>query len=79
MTDIEFVHSVLNQGPATSAEILAKSFAERRCGLTVHSRVADLRKQLIQHGLEIDCRRVGSRNGRGLYRYEIVPSRLFAA
>lgn len=73
MTDLEFLRGVLEQGPATSNEILAKSFAERQCGLTVHSRVADLRRE----GLEIDCRRVGTKNGRGQFRYEIVADRLF--
>ena len=45
-TDAPFLLGVLADGrPHTLNEILQASFAERGCGITVHSRAADLRKQ----------------------------------
>lgn len=45
-TDVEFLQRVLSDGqPHNLNEILRRSFAERGCGLTVHSRAADLRKR----------------------------------
>lgn len=52
MTDAEFILDVLGDGEEHSlAEILSRSMNERGCGLTTHSRVADLRKQghVIEH------------------------------
>ena len=44
MSDSDFLLSVLERGGWHSRdEILAESFRERGCGLTVHSRAADLR------------------------------------
>lgn len=46
MTDAEFLLHVLGDGlEHTLTEILRRSFAERGCGLTVHSRACDLRKR----------------------------------
>ena len=45
-TDAAFLLRVLSDGKAHSLnEILQASFAERGCGLTVHSRAANLRAQ----------------------------------
>ena len=45
-TDAAFLLRVLSDGQAHSLnEILQRSFAERGCGLTPHSRASDLRKQ----------------------------------
>jgi len=45
-TDAAFLLRVLSDGrPHSLNEILQASFAERGCGLTVHSRAADLRNQ----------------------------------
>ena len=45
-TDLHFLLRVLGDGrPHTLNELLQRSFAERGCGITVHSRAADLRKQ----------------------------------
>ena len=44
-TDKEFLARVLSDGgPHNLNEILQRSFRERGCGLTVHSRVSDLRR-----------------------------------
>jgi hypothetical protein len=44
VTDKEFLLAVLEDGrPHTLNEILMRSFNERGCGLTVHSRAAELR------------------------------------
>ena len=54
MTDCDFLYDVLSDNrPHSLNEILRRSFAERGCGLTVHSRVADLRKR----GHVIHCER----------------------
>ena len=45
-TDLAFMLRVLADGrPHTLNELLQRSFAERGCGLTVHSRASDLRKR----------------------------------
>jgi hypothetical protein len=45
-TDAQFLLRVLSDGrPHSLNEILQASFAERGCGLTVHSRASDLRSQ----------------------------------
>lgn len=52
MTDAEFILDVLGDGEEHSlAEILTRSMDDRGCGLTVHSRVAELRKKgyAIEH------------------------------
>ena len=71
MNDADFLLSVLERGPATTNEILQASFAERGCGLTVHSRAAELR---TKRGIPIECERVGRVNGRNLYEYRLGPT-----
>lgn len=69
MTDRDFLLDVLSDGqPHTLNEILTRSFRERECGLTVHSRVADLRHD----GYKISNRTVkGMRRGaRSVYQLE---------
>lgn len=45
-TDAAFLLRVLSDGrPHNLNDILRRSFAERGCGLTVHSRASDLRQQ----------------------------------
>lgn len=45
-TDVQFLLEVLDDGRLhTLNEILERSFRTRGCGLTVHSRVAELRKR----------------------------------
>ena len=58
MTDALWLLSVLKDGCWHSRDaILSRSFSERGCGLTVHSRVSDLRK----NGHRIECKtRLGS-------------------
>ena len=52
MTDNAYLLHILKDGNWHSRdEILSFSMADRGCGMTVHSRAADLRKQ----GHEIEC------------------------
>lgn len=52
MSDCDWLASLLSDGkPHSLNEILRRSFAERGCGLTVHSRCSDLRKR----GYQIRC------------------------
>lgn len=52
MTDKRFLLAVLSdRREHRLSEILRRSFAERGCGMTVHSRAADLRRD----GFEIAC------------------------
>jgi hypothetical protein len=47
-TDADFLLAVLRETPnefVSQAEILRRSQADRGCGLTVHSRIADLRRR----------------------------------
>jgi hypothetical protein len=71
MTDADFLLSVLADGRAhTLNEILQRSFKERGCGLTVHSRAADLRKR----GHEVMNETVpGARRGYGS-AYRLISS-----
>ena len=64
MTDNAYLLKILKDGCWHSRdEILSFSFAERGCGMTVHSRAADLRK----HGHTVECEKiagaVGARGG----------------
>ena len=55
MTDSQFLLHVLKDGGWHSRDsILARSFDERGCGLTIHSRAADLRKQ--GHDVKVEVR-----------------------
>ena len=72
MTDREWLLSVLADGREHSlADLLARSVAERGCGLTVHSRVAELRK----HGHVVEHRRIAgfTRGYAHLYRLASSP------
>jgi hypothetical protein len=78
-TDVDYLRMVLEDGPATTMEIITRSIRERGCGITPHSRAADLRRILEAEGTgSVECRRVGTRNGRGVYRYELTQLRLFS-
>jgi hypothetical protein len=72
-SDTDFVIAILRRGPASTNTILAESFAERKVGLTVHSRISDARRVLERAGETITCRTGGqTRAGRTEYVYEIV-------
>lgn len=66
MTDCEFLADVLKDGAwHSTAELLRYSIEERGCGLTVHSRVSDLRAR----GHNVEYRRVrGQRASAHQYR-----------
>lgn len=66
-TDAAFMLRQLRAGPRTTMEIIQASYAERRCGLTPHSRAADLRRA----GHDVRCTRVASDRGRPTYCYEL--------
>jgi hypothetical protein len=66
-TDAAFMLRLLRRSPMTTMEIIQASYAERRCGLTPHSRAADLRRD----GYDVRCTRVGTHHGRGTYRYAL--------
>lgn len=74
MSDSDWLLGILGDGEwHTLAEILRRSFDERGVGLTVHSRVSDLRKR----GHAIEWEKVaGIERGRGS-RYRLVPATLF--
>ena len=75
-TDAAFLLRVLSDGkPHILEEILQASFAERGCGLTVHSRAAELRKQ----GYEVVNRVSGGARGRRVSVYRLVkPEPVYA-
>lgn len=73
MSDCDFLLDMLQDGREHSLnEILAASFSERGCGLTVHSRAADLRKR----GHDVRQRTVGRRGAGSLYRLVTVARQL---
>ena len=64
-TDADFLLRVLRDGkPHNLNEILRRSFAERGCGLTTHSRAAELRKR----GYDIRNWKDGERGAGSWYR-----------
>lgn len=70
MTDTEFLASVLADGDWHSLnEILEASARARGCGLTVHSRVSDLR---LRHGWLIEQRSERTRGGRVASFYRML-------
>jgi hypothetical protein len=72
MSDADFMLNILKDGREyTTGEILAYSIHERGCGLTVHSRAAELRKR----GHSIVTRCLGRKNGRSIYAYRLVALR----
>jgi hypothetical protein len=65
LSDREFLLSVLADGDEhTLNEIIIRSFKERGCGLTVHSRAADLRRS----GYLIENRPMPDRSRGSVYR-----------
>ena len=69
MTDTDFLAAALEDGLWHShSEILNRSLSLRGCGLTVHSRAADLRKR--GHVVEVDLRR--DDRGRTLSFYRLA-------
>ena len=71
MTDSAFILKVLEDGqPHSQAEILRLSFNERGCGLTVHSRIADLRKK----GHYIVCDRIPNVQRGEAWTYQLLGS-----
>ena len=73
MTDAEYVLSQLEQGPRDTTELLVGSIRERGVGLTVHSRVADLRRD----GYDIRCTVEGrTRKDRARYVYRLQERRV---
>lgn len=65
-TDTEFLLRVLRDGlPHSLNEILQRSFRERGCGLTVHSRAADLRRK---RGYDVRNWKDGERGAGSWYR-----------
>lgn len=71
MTDADFLLSVLEDNqPHSQSELLARSFNERGCGLTVHSRIADLRRK----GHVIVCERVEGKTRGQAWRYQLLGS-----
>jgi hypothetical protein len=71
VTDAAFILSVLEDGEKhTQADLLRRSFTERGCGLTVHSRIADLRKQ----GHYVICERVPGADRGHAWAYQLVAS-----
>ena len=71
MTDSTFLLSVLNDGePHSLTEILRASINERGCGMTVHSRAAELRKQ----GHIIICDRVPGAERGDAWTYRLLGS-----
>ena len=68
MTDTEYVLSQLERGPKDAMQIISASLRERDIGLTVHSRVADLRAE----GYTITCGVEGqTRKGRARWVYRL--------
>ncbi len=76
ITDVAFLQMVLTEGAATTNELIQRSFRERGCGLTVHSRAADLRRKLQREaGQTVRCVRRPGRNRYGKidYVYMLAP------
>lgn len=68
-TDAAFMLRVLQRGPTSTMDVIQASFAERRCGLTPHSRAADLRRA----GHDVRCSSAGrDHRGRPVYIYRLV-------
>jgi len=70
-TDADWLYDMLADGePHTLNEILHRSFKERGCGLTVHSRVSDLR---VRHGLQVRHSVTSGRRGNASVYQLVVP------
>lgn len=75
-TDCDFLLEVLSDGGwHSTSEILRRSFVERGHGMTVHSRVSDLRKK---RGLEVEHRRAAGERA-DAFQYRLAASSAGAA
>src|SRR6266576_6412825 len=71
-SDSSFLLAMLKDGKRHSTnEIIQASLAERKVGLTVHSRAADLRAR----GHNVICEPGPRRNGRATYYYRLATLR----
>ena len=68
MTDADFVLAQLERGPRDAMQIISASLRDREVGLTVHSRVADLRRDGLQDHVPD---RGKNRKGRERYVYRL--------
>jgi hypothetical protein len=68
MNDVDFVLWCLEHSPHTTMGLIRRSESLRGCGLTPHSRVADLRRR----GHDVRCRRIGTYNRRPIFEYALV-------
>lgn len=77
VSDVDFLLDVLSRAPldecgerrwTSGREILAASFRERGCGLTIHSRASDLRHH---RGVDVEQRRLGTKRGRPEHGYRL--------
>lgn len=68
MTDHEFMLRCLQERPHTSTELRRRSERERGAAFLPNNRASDLRKR----GHDVRCERIGTRDGRGIYLYELV-------
>jgi len=67
LTDAAFMLTELRRGPATTNELIRRSYAERGVGLTAHSRASTLREL----GHNVSCTRIGSNGRRGIFQYRL--------
>ena len=71
MTDAAFILAVLEDGlPHSHADLLHRSFTERGCGMTIHSRIAGLRDK----GHVIECRRIPGAERGHAWTYRLLGS-----
>lgn len=74
VTDADWLEAKLRDGRWwTTNDLLRASFAERGCGLTVHSRAADVRRR-VAGTARLDCERLTTTpvTGRAQYAYRLV-------
>lgn len=79
LTDVAWLEAALRRTPnrwVTGSDLLRMSFRERDCGLTVHSRAADLRRRLRGAGEDVACSRLHTepRAARPVYAYKLVTT-----
>lgn len=65
--DADYMLRLLMERPHTTGEMIDRSFRERGCRFTPHSRAADLRRR----GITVECARVGTINRRAIYMYSL--------
>jgi hypothetical protein len=70
-TDVQFLIDVLADGGwHSNTEILRRSVDERGVGMTVHSRISDVRKRGERDGFTVEHRRVDGERG-DAYQYRL--------